>query len=101
MSHHCHAYRCNTATKPELFMCAYHWRRVPSDLKARIWANYRPGQCDDKRITKRYADAAKESIMAVAKSEGHVMSGNEPELALYDLCTAKGPQLGLFGLKDD
>jgi hypothetical protein len=101
MNHHCHAFRCKTATKPELFMCAYHWRRVPSVLKARIWAHYRPGQCDDKRITSAYSDAAKASIMAVAKSEGHVMSGKEPELELYDLCTAKGPQLGLFGSKDD
>jgi hypothetical protein len=70
-------------------------------LKARIWAHYRPGQCDDKRITKKYADAAKDSIMAVAKSEGNVLSGKEPELALYDLCTATGPQLGLFGIRDD
>jgi hypothetical protein len=101
MSHHCHAFRCSVACKPTLFMCAYHWRRVPSVLKARIWATYRPGQCDDKRITKKYADTAKEAIIAVAKTEGHVMSGSEPELALYDLCTAKGPQLGLFGLRDD
>jgi hypothetical protein len=82
-------------------MCAYHWRRVPSALKARIWATYRPGQCDDKRISGKYANAAKEAIMAVAKTEGHAMSGNEPELMLYDLLTVNNSkQLGLFGAKE-
>jgi hypothetical protein len=101
VSHHCHAYRCKTATKPELFMCAFHWRKVPAQLKARIWSNYRKGQCDDKRITKKYADAAKESIVAVAKLEGIAMTGTESELTLYDYLTETTTQLGLFGLKDD
>lgn len=102
MSHTCHAYQCKTETKPELFMCAHHWRRVPSVIKARIWATYRPGQCDDKRISGLYARAAKDAIMAVAKAEGHTMSGNEPELMLYDLLTVKdNRQLGLFGASQD
>ena len=96
MSHTCHAYGCNTETKPELFMCFFHWRKVPAPLKARIWANYRKGQCDDMRITKKYGDAAKEAIMAVAKLEGKPMSGDEPELKLYDLLTGTSFQQGLF-----
>jgi hypothetical protein len=100
MSHTCHAFQCNEPTKPEMFMCYRHWRRVPSAMKASIWASYRPGQCDDKRITSKYASAAKAAIMAVAKLEGYTMSGNEPELLLYDMCTAPGPQLGLFGKRE-
>lgn len=98
MSHTCHAYRCKRAVKPEFFMCVQHWRQVPAALKARIWATYRPGQCDDKRITQKYGDAAKASIRAVADAEGFQMTGEEPELKLYDYLTGTNKQPGLFGL---
>lgn len=86
MSHTCHAFECSKAVKPEMFMCLSHWRRVPKETQRRIWALYRPGQCDDKNISIGYARTAKEAIVLVAKKEGKAVPKDHECLRLYDLC---------------
>lgn len=89
MSHTCHAYGCSTDVKPEMFMCQYHWRRVPQILQRRIWSLYRPGQCDDKNITREYGIAAKQAIRSVAAKAGIEVPDDAPELQLYDMCAGE------------
>lgn len=89
MSHSCHAYGCDAPVKPEMFMCLRHWRRVPRELQRRIWALYRPGQCDDKKISKAYGIAAKQALRAVASKEGLTIPEGAPELRLYDMCAGE------------
>lgn len=92
MAHTCHAFECTKAVKPEMFMCHFHWLRVPQNLRKRIWALYRPGQCDDKNVSNGYAMTAKASIQAVAASEGKVVPLNHPCLTLYDACIGTSTQ---------
>lgn len=45
---------CSTIHKRNLFACAYHWHRLPAELKAGVWAAYAgPGLLSDE-----YAQAA-------------------------------------------
>ena len=46
-----------------MFMCKRHWFMVPKDVRTRIWATYRDGQCDDWEISHEYADAARAGVM--------------------------------------
>ena len=85
--HTCHAYDCNVRTKPEMFMCFRHWRKLPRHMQQSIWATYRPGQCDDWRISRAYADAAKTAIKHIAQLEGKSVAETDPKLKLYDLLT--------------
>lgn len=84
MPHTCHAIGCSKRVPPDLFLCKPHWFQLPARLRSLIWRHYRPGQCDDMNITREYAKAAKECLLALAKKEGREISGNEPELTLYD-----------------
>lgn len=69
-NHHCHAHGCDEKVPPELLMCSRHWKRVPKKLQKAVWANYRPGQCDDMSPSKEWHKAADAAILAVAKKEG-------------------------------
>lgn len=69
-AHHCHALGCDTRCKPEFLMCPNHWRMVPFKLQRLVWAHYRPGQCDDKRPSAEWMQAADAAIAAVALKEG-------------------------------
>lgn len=51
-------------------MCLAHWRRVSKINQKAVWAHYRPGQCDDKRPSQQWTDAAREAIEEVATKEG-------------------------------
>jgi hypothetical protein len=95
MAHTCHAFECTKVVKPEMFMCLSHWRRVPRELQRRIWALYRPGQCDDKNISNGYALTAKAAIVAVAKLDGKTVPENDPCLTLYDACIGTSTQPSL------
>jgi hypothetical protein len=68
-AHHCHARGCRVPTEPEMLMCLRHWRMVPRDLQRRVWATYRHGQCDDKRPSQAWHEAADAAIAAVAAKE--------------------------------
>lgn len=70
--HKCHATACNTPVPPRMLMCAAHWSMVPKDLQNSVLANYRHGQCDDKRPSREWSRAAFAAICAVADREGRV-----------------------------
>lgn len=70
LAHHCHAEGCPVPTRPEMLMCARHWRMVPVRLRAAVWRTYRAGQCDDMRPSAEYCRAAGAAVNAVAAKEG-------------------------------
>jgi hypothetical protein len=78
-AHRCHATGCTRQVKPELLMCFAHWNRVPRKIQRAVWANYRPGQCDDKAPSEKWHDAADAAIGAVAQKEGRPLSQNQRE----------------------
>lgn len=61
-------------------MCKKHWFSLPKKLRDAIWATYRPGQCDDMRITHEYAEAARNAIRYVADKEGKAA-----DTCIYDM----------------
>lgn len=67
--HQCHAKGCTKFVKPEMLMCFKHWRKVPRKLQLAVWKHYRPGQCDDKDVTRAWLNAADAAINYVAKLE--------------------------------
>lgn len=77
MPHHCHARDCTRRVKPELLMCAPHWRMVPRRVQLLVWRHYRPGQCDDKQPSREWHVAADIAIGYVAQAEGRPLSENE------------------------
>lgn len=88
MSHTCHARGCKTAVRPELLMCLRHWRLVPRKIQRAVWATYRPGQCDDRRPSREWHDAAGAAIGYVALLENEVITVAEAK-ALEDFgCSA-------------
>jgi len=80
MPHTCHATGCERPVPPEMFMCRPHWFSLPKSLRDRIWATYRPGQCDDWAISHAYAEAARACVRFIAAKEGR-----EPDTSVYDL----------------
>jgi len=84
MSHTCHAIECKKEIKPELLMCFKHWHMVPPDTQKSIWCHYRKGQCDDWSPSAEYCTAAKLAVEEVGKKEGRNITGEEPELTLYN-----------------
>lgn len=80
MAHTCHATGCKAKVPPEMFMCRRHWFTLPKPLRDRVWATYRPGQCDDWQISHEYAEAAREAVRYIAAKEGV-----EPDTQVYDM----------------
>lgn len=68
--HHCHARGCRALVPPEMLMCGRHWRRVPEKVQLAVWRSYRVGQCDDKRPSREWLDAATAAIGFVARKDG-------------------------------
>ena len=77
--HHCHARGCNVAVHPELLMCLRHWRMVPKSIQRAVWRTYREGQCDDKRPSKAWDEAASAAIGFVARREGQPITKSEQQ----------------------
>jgi hypothetical protein len=63
-----------------MFMCKAHWFMLPKAMRDRIWATYRPGQCDDWHISHEYAEAAREAVRYIAWREGKT-----PDVSVYDM----------------
>lgn len=61
-------------------MCQAHWFSLPLAMRRRIWSSYRPGQCDDWRISHKYAEAARAAVRYIASYERI-----EPDTRLYDM----------------
>ena len=57
-AHTCHWPGCANVVPPRMWGCRGHWFRLPRELRARIWAAYRPGQETDKRPSAEYLRAA-------------------------------------------
>jgi hypothetical protein len=53
-------------------MCKRHWYMVPLRIRRAVWRYYRPGQCDDKRPSQAWHDAADAAIKAVAEKEARL-----------------------------
>jgi hypothetical protein len=53
-----------------MLMCYPHWKAVPAKLQRRVWDTYRNGQCDDKRPSEAWHEAADAAIAAVALRAG-------------------------------
>ena len=83
--HTCHAIGCDKPTRPAMFMCFDHWKRVPKGVQEQIWGHYRNGQEDDKRITRAYAETAKVALRIVADKEGVSYTEDDEALVLYDV----------------
>lgn len=86
MAHHCHATGCQVTVPPTMFMCRWHWYQLPKAMRDRVWQTYRPGQCDDWRITHAYAEAARAVVRHIAALEGV-----EADVSVYD---ALDPETG-------
>ena len=71
--HHCHWPGCRTQVPPALFMCRTHWFMLPSALRCKIWAAYRPGQ----EITM----APSEEYLRVAEEAQQWIRTHHPETA--------------------
>lgn len=56
-------------TRPVYLMCPKHWAMVPQDLQHAVWATYRVGQCEDKRPSKEWHEAADAAIKFVFEKE--------------------------------
>jgi hypothetical protein len=82
--HHCHATGCTVPTAREMLMCRRHWFMVPKALRARVWATYRAGQCEDMTPSHDYCEAAKAAVLAVAQLERRTA-----DTRLYDLLLAR------------
>lgn len=79
MAHHCHATGCQVEVPREMFVCRRHWGMLPGDMRAKVWATYRLGQCDDLRPSKAYCEAASAAVIYLAHKDGV-----EPDTQLYD-----------------
>lgn len=84
--HRCHATGCQAAVPPEMLMCKRHWFSLPKHLRDAVRRTYRPGQCDDWRISSEYADAAREAVRLVAEKEGR-----EPDTSVHDVLDPRSP----------
>ena len=69
MSHTCHWPRCPRKVPPKLWGCKSHWFRLPSVLRANIWATYVPGQGSTKTPSAAYLGAAQAVQDWIAKEE--------------------------------
>jgi hypothetical protein len=58
MTHTCHWPGCGKAVPPAMWGCKPHWFALPKDLRARIWATYRPGQEVTKTPSRDYIETA-------------------------------------------
>lgn len=80
MSHECHATLCRQPCEPRKLMCLKHWKMVPYQSQLKMLEHYRPGQCNDKRPSQEWFNAAQLAIAQVAQQEGAPMSRRHREL---------------------
>jgi hypothetical protein len=60
--HECHRQGCNAQVPPRMFMCRSDWYALPTAMRNRIWAAYRPGQEVTKDPSSEYLFAARAAI---------------------------------------
>lgn len=57
--HTCHWPGCKRQVKPAFWGCAYHWDKLPRQLRDLIWQNYEPGQEVNMNPSEGYLSASK------------------------------------------
>jgi hypothetical protein len=72
VKHICHARNCEKECRPEKLMCPKHWAMVPPYIQRAVYKHYRPGQCDDMKLSRAWLDAAAAAIAAVSSAENVV-----------------------------
>jgi hypothetical protein len=76
--HACPVPNCSAMVKPEVFMCARHWRMVPKPLQQSVYESY--------RTTGRISDNHREATRIVAAAEnGRMMPGITPGMKALTL----------------
>lgn len=65
--HHCHWPGCDRKVPPAAWGCLYHWRKLPKDIRRRIWRAFQPGQEKSKTPSAEYIAAAKEAQKWIAE----------------------------------
>lgn len=88
-------------------MCRRHWRMVPIELQRAVWAAYRRGQCDDKRPSEAWHDAADAAIKFVAELESRQPKNRQMSLLVAAVvclqmtntmaCTITLPRTTMYG----
>lgn len=56
--HHCHWPGCEKQVTPAMWGCITHWRKLPGDLRSRLWREYEPGQEETSKPSAAYIEAA-------------------------------------------
>ena len=56
--HHCHWPGCERQVPPAMWGCRGHWYALPADLRAKVWATYRPGQERTLTPSREYLEVA-------------------------------------------
>lgn len=77
MGHTCHARGCDVEVVPEKLMCRAHWAMVPKGIQRDVRKHYRAGQCDDKRPSASWHQAADVAIGWVSLKTGEKLRKNE------------------------
>jgi hypothetical protein len=58
-------------------MCFPHWKMVPRKIQQAVWATYRRGQCEDKRPSLGWHEAASAAIGYVATKDKQPLTVSE------------------------
>lgn len=60
MKHHCHWPDCPVEVPPAMWGCKAHWFKLPTSLRNKVWATYKPGQEITKSPSTAYIQVAKQ-----------------------------------------
>lgn len=104
MKHFCHWLGCGKEVPPRMWGCAFHWYKLPIQIRRKIWRAYHEGQEIEKNPSKEYLDAvreAREFIMGSDKdliqqpqAEGEGMVTRDPEIRKVQRTQIKCPNCG-------
>lgn len=70
--HHCHWPGCDRQVPHAMWGCKAHWYALPTDLRAKIWRTFRPGQEKTMTPSSDYVAAAREVQEWIAKNAAGV-----------------------------
>jgi hypothetical protein len=76
--HLCHHPACDREVPPRLLACRSHWYALPTPLRDRIWATYRPGQEFDTSPSRAYLTAMDTCIRHWLREDGDRRAGSAP-----------------------
>lgn len=68
--HHCHWPGCVRQVPPAMWGCRPHWYALPTTLRNKVWAAYRPGQEETMTPSREYIAAAREVQAWITATEG-------------------------------